>query len=554
MRRVGRYEIENRIGEGAMADVYRAYDPEIGRRIAIKVLKPELRDNAEVAERFLREARAAGALAHPHIVTIHDVGEADGFPYIAMELLDGLPLDQHIRLHGALPLEAVLATGAQLARALHYAHESGIVHRDIKPSNIILCDGGRTAKILDFGIARIGEPDPLRAELNALRTQVGQVLGTPRYMSPEQALGLAIDHRSDLFSLGVVLYEMASGRMAFDGASLATLAIQITQQQPQPLGTVLPGCPRGLQYIVGKMLAKSAAKRFSSGAEVAEALARERAAMDGARQGRGLPLRWRVGLVIGATMGLALLISMIAVLDRQYRSMSHMAVTSGTTITTFVANNVGLRAAENAGLPSGQQDWAPVQAFVDVAARDPAVRHITVIDATGIVRGSSNPAKVGRRDTPTDRETLVSDGADERVSQTAGNDFRFRRTIRYAGQPFGTVELVMSGAELAQATAHATWLMGGLALVLMLVVALVSHMAAGAITRPLRQLRSALEAAAEGNFQFRISHRRCDEFGRMFDAYNHLADILDEAPSAPPPAVDATQIAPAPSGRYRRVA
>ena len=547
MQRVGRYEIEEKIGDGAMADVYRARDPEIGRRIAIKILKPELRHRAEIAERFLCEARAAGALTHPNIVTIHDVGEADSYPYIAMELLDGIPLDQHIRAHGALPLETMLAIGAQLARALDYAHRAGIVHRDIKPANIMLCEGGRSAKILDFGIARLDDADPVRAQANALRTQIGQVVGTPRYMSPEQALGLAVDRRSDLFSLGVVLYEMATGRVAFDGSSVATLAIQITQQQPEPLAALLPGCPKGLEYLVGRMLAKTPEKRIASGAEVADALDRERTALDGARAGRGLPLRWRLGLIVGATISLALIVGMVAVLARQTQSMSHMTQASGTTMTGFVASNVGLRAAENAGLPAEEQDWAPVQAFVAVAARDPSVRRIVVVGANGEVRGSSEPALIGRRDVPIAGEPILSRSADELVSRTAEGDFRFRRTIRYAGQPFGAVELVMSGAELAAATAHAERLMAELAAILLATVALVAGATARVITRPLRQLRSALDAAADGNFRFRISHNRKDEFGEMFDSYNRFADAIEARGGEPgeAPALEATRVAPA---------
>uniref|UniRef100_UPI00101E14D6 protein kinase domain-containing protein n=1 Tax=Sphingosinicella sp. CPCC 101087 TaxID=2497754 RepID=UPI00101E14D6 len=547
VRRIGRYEIEERIGEGAMADVYRARDPEIGRPIAVKILKAELRADQEIVARFLREARAAGSLSHPNIVTIYDVGEADGYPYIAMEYLDMVALDQHIRTSGALAVESVLSLGTQLARALHYAHEAGVIHRDIKPSNIMLCEGGRVAKILDFGIARIGEPDRVRAELNALRTQVGQVLGTPRYMSPEQALGLTIDRRSDLFSMGVVLYEMLTGRMAFDGASLATLAVQITHHEPQPLRNVLPGCPKGLQYLIERLLAKEPDKRFATGADLAEALDRERSALAGTRLGRGLPLRWRLSLTISAAMAIALALMAVAMLDRQYRSMQQMTLTSATTIATFIANNVALRAVENAGLPASQQDWAPVQAFVQAAAQDSTVRRLVVVDASGIVRGSSDPRVIGTRDRVPAGETFLSEGPHERISATAEEDFRIRRTVRYADQDFGAVELVMSRAELAAATRNALWLMAGLAFMLALVIIVVSHATARMIVRPLRQLKSALDEAAGGNLQFRLSHRRRDEFGVLFDSFNRMADAAEGgafAPAIPATSLEETRIHP----------
>ena len=168
--------------------------------------------------RFLQEARAAGSLSHPNIVTIYDVGEAQGFPYIAMELLSGQPLDVVMRERGVFDIADVLNIGVQLSDALSYAHRLGIVHRDIKPSNVMLSQDGKTPKILDFGIARVSEASGDANATRLMHTQVGQVLGTPRYMSPEQALGRELDGRSDLFSLGVVLYEMITGKPAFNGA------------------------------------------------------------------------------------------------------------------------------------------------------------------------------------------------------------------------------------------------------------------------------------------------------------------------------------------------
>ncbi len=180
MKLVGRYQIQARIGQGAMANVYRAYDPSIDRVLAIKVLKREFCADADCANRFLREAKAAGALSHANIVTIYDVGEIQGFPYIVMELLDGAPLDAVLQQCGKFKISEVLAIAAQLADALRYAHGQGVIHRDIKPSNVMLCKDG-SVKILDFGIARVVEKSA-RGEAEAVKTQIGQVLGTPRYM------------------------------------------------------------------------------------------------------------------------------------------------------------------------------------------------------------------------------------------------------------------------------------------------------------------------------------------------------------------------------------
>ena len=403
VRTVGRYELRERIGEGAMAEVWRAYDPGIDRVLAIKLLKPEIQAHPESATRFLREARAAGALAHPAIVTIYDVGEADGTLYIAMELLDGESLDHVLAKSGKASIETVLAIGGQLASALSYAHLSGVVHRDIKPSNIMLGRDGRSIKILDFGIARVA--DAAGADESSLRTQIGQVLGTPRYMSPEQALGQELDGRSDLFSVGAVLYELITGQRAFDATGAAALALQITQASPPALASVEPMCPGGLRFIVEKLLAKRPERRFADGAELARAFEREGKAYeavkaDAAGRGRYVPLRVRVTLAMVAVTALALALSIVTILDRQYQAMQRMAFASGSSIASFVASNAALPSVENAALPPEQRDWMPVQAFIAAAAKDQSVRWMTMVDRDGIIRGASNPRLVGTRYRP----------------------------------------------------------------------------------------------------------------------------------------------------------
>jgi serine/threonine protein kinase/HAMP domain-containing protein len=544
VKAVGRYTIERRIGEGAMADVYRAHDPSIDRVLAIKVLKPELRQDIGISGRFLREARAAGALSHPNIVTIYDVGEADGYPYIAMELIEGVSLDEHLRERGRMPLKDVALIGGQIASALDYAHGLGVIHRDIKPSNIMLCGGGRTAKILDFGIARIGEADRGRAEQTAARTQFGQVVGTPRYMSPEQAFGLELDHRSDLFSLGVVLYELITGSTAFGGTSIATIALQVTQRKPEPLSKALPECPRGMQHVVDKLLAKQPDKRFASGAAVAEALRREYEAMNSAKEGRRLSLQVRLTLVMGLAVAAALVLSITTVLNRQYAAMEQMTLTSGTAISSFVANNVALRAVENAGLAPAEQDWLPVQAFIATASRDAGLRQIVMVDAGGIVRGASDPARVGTRYTAAEGERQLSAEADQVIAATDG-DFRFVRTIRYAGQPFGKVDIVVDGNALAAAGESSRNLLVGLGIALLCVVLAISYLIGQSVARPVRRLHKALTDAASGRRDFRVSHNRKDEFGALFDAFNSLAESIEAEPGGagrPPVSMEATRI------------
>ncbi|MEL7045777.1 MAG: serine/threonine-protein kinase, partial [Pseudomonadota bacterium] len=225
-RKLGRFDIVELIGEGGMAQVYRAFDREINRSVALKILKEEHCQHEEYTKRFIREGRAAGALTHPNIVTIYDVGTIDDAPYIMMEMLTGETLGD-LLVSGERPsMEEMLECVIQLADALDYAHGQNVVHRDMKPDNIIFNQADRRVKIADFGIARLSEQDISDS------TQAGMMLGTPRYMSPEQATGDKVDGRSDLFAVGVLMYEMITGRKAFDADTMTTLILQIVQKDP----------------------------------------------------------------------------------------------------------------------------------------------------------------------------------------------------------------------------------------------------------------------------------------------------------------------------------
>ncbi|WP_281043560.1 serine/threonine-protein kinase [Sphingomonas oryzagri] len=549
MRMLGRYRIEERIGEGAMAEVFRARDTGIDRIVAIKALKPEYHRHPELAQRFLREATAAGTLSHAHIATIHDVGEADGAAYIAMELISGRPLDEMMQAQGRMPYERVLAIGIQLADALAYAHAQGVVHRDVKPSNIMLSADGRTAKLLDFGVARIGDVDPAGADL--ARTQVGQLIGTPRYMSPEQALGVPVDHRSDLFSLGAVLYEMITGKVAFDGNGLATLALQITQQQPEPVERSARDCPKGLRFIIDKLLAKKPDQRFADGTQLRQALQRELDAVsvEEPTRRRGLALRVKLPLVLIGATALALGSSVWIVLDRQQAALEHMAVVSGGSIAAFVTSNAALQVADNASLPPVQQDWAPLQAFVDTAANDVGVRRLIVADAGGIVRAASDPGLIGHHYIPVLGEAPVASdmGVTAATDATGGRGFRFVRPIRYAGTDVGKVDLLLRRTALDGAVGLTRGLLIALSIFIMAVVATIGWLSGTFIARPLRRLRRALDDVAAGDTAFRLSHRRSDELGAAFDAFNHAAAAIDarlaEAPGAASSSMVATRVA-----------
>jgi len=266
VRQLGRYVLEGVLGKGAMGVVYLARDPVIGRRLALKTLTvpQETEEAEEFRQRFLREAQAAGILNHPGIVTVHDAGvdEASGLSYIAMEYIEGKSLKDALRGGHMFAFSEVARIGAALAGALDYAHSKGVVHRDIKPANIILTPQGQV-KITDFGVARMESSN---------LTATGQFIGTPNYMSPEQVTGSAIDGRSDLFSLGVVLFELMTGSRPFVGASLTEVGYKIVHEPPPIPSQIRAGLPPAFNPIVLKLLEKQADKRYQKGADVARAL------------------------------------------------------------------------------------------------------------------------------------------------------------------------------------------------------------------------------------------------------------------------------------------
>jgi eukaryotic-like serine/threonine-protein kinase len=264
--RLGRYVIESVLGKGAMGVVYLARDPVIGRRVALKTLTipSDVEEAEEFRKRFLREAQAAGMLNHPGIVTVHDAGVDDetGLSFIAMEYIEGRSLRDFLRSGHGFAYSEVSRIGAALAGALDYAHSKGVVHRDIKPANILFTTQGMV-KIADFGVARLESSN---------LTATGQFIGTPNYMSPEQVAGGIVDGRSDLFSIGVVLFELLTGQRPFPGQSLTEVAYKIVHEPARIPSQVRPGLPSAFNPIVLKLLEKDPARRYARGGDVARAL------------------------------------------------------------------------------------------------------------------------------------------------------------------------------------------------------------------------------------------------------------------------------------------
>jgi len=261
---IGRYELLRELGRGTMGIVYQARDPQIERTVAIKTIAVPADDREaemEYRQRFFLEAQAAGRLSHPGIVTIYDMGEDPDThsPYIVMEYVSGEPLSRFISAPAKMPVRRVLRVAQQLAEALDYAHAHGVIHRDIKPANILLGKNGH-AKITDFGIAKLNQADI---------THAGRVIGTPAYMSPEQLEGEVVDGRSDLFSLGVILYTMLTGHRPFQGNSAATVCFKVANREPLPASALDSTLPPELDYVISRAMAKDRTARYQTGREMA---------------------------------------------------------------------------------------------------------------------------------------------------------------------------------------------------------------------------------------------------------------------------------------------
>src|SRR5450759_5022283 len=310
--RLGPYEILASVGAGGMGEVYKARDTRLDRTVAIKVLPSHLSSNPEIRQRFDREARTISSLSHPHICALHDVGHQDGIDYLVMEFLEGETLTDRLS-RGALPAEQVLRYGIEIADALDKAHRQGIVHRDLKPGNIMLTKSG--VKLVDFGLAKLVAAGPANSSISILQTQAGlnltqegTILGTFQYMAPEQLEGKEADARSDIFAFGAVLYEMATGKTAFSGASRASLITAIMSEDPPAISSVQRMSPAALDRVVKTCLAKDPDDRWQSARDLMSQL---RWIAEGNSQAASLPtvvarrkslerFAWAAALIVAA--------------------------------------------------------------------------------------------------------------------------------------------------------------------------------------------------------------------------------------------------------------
>jgi serine/threonine-protein kinase len=517
---IGRYLVDGMIGEGAMAEVFKAYDPEIDRTVAIKVLKDALCVDEEYMNRFLREARAAGAISHPNIVTIFDVGRVGRKPYITMEFLEEQTLGDLLARNEKLPLKRVISIGIQLAQALDYAHRLGIVHRDIKPANILFMRGTDAIKVADFGIARRDGSDDIG------KTHAGTVLGTPRYMSPEQALGEKLDGRSDLFSMGVILYELFTGTKAFNASTMTSLLLQITQQDPEPIKKAAPDLPVGLQRIVSKMLNKRPEKRYQTGAEVAEALQRELNVLldqeQEAAANKYIPLKVKWAAGMGGILAIFMIAAMFTVFHFQGKAIQEQELDSGSSLAKFIATE--------SAIPVLSEDWIRLETFVQDASERETFANLAVVDHTGTIRASSDPSLTGKPYvTPKNMEILKRSPdvtASSIVLPNGTSVFNFDTPILFQNKEVGRIYMGISKVGLERVMAITRLLMMGVVVLTVLAVVMMLYVFGGLLAKPMKRLRQAMLAVGAGDFDQRISEIRRDEIGELFNTFNRMAEGL----------------------------
>lgn len=385
--RIGRYKLIKEIGRGAMSVVYQAEDPEIGRMLAIKLLKHELVEKEEYRELFLREAKAAGRLGHPGIVTIYDVGIWQERPFIAMELLEGENLDDYLQEHGTLSLDQAADLAKQLTLALDYAHQNGVIHRDLKPDNILVLDGGRRFKITDFGIAHV---EHLFLEDEGGKSK-DKIMGTPAYMSPEQITGHGVDFKTDLYSLGVILYQVTKGELPFQAPNYAAMMQAVLHMNPQPINIV---SEQGFmwQSIIFRLLQKNPDHRYETSDELLEEIETLTKELTQNKEGlagiRFVSMRARWAISLSAVVLVVMILGMVWVYNKQNQLMNQLVFDYGNSMVQIISS-------ETAELLLLGEDVALQAITVDIADNS-QIQHLSIRDGQGIVQSSSQPEQINK--------------------------------------------------------------------------------------------------------------------------------------------------------------
>lgn len=550
---IDRYEVQEQIGAGAMGLVYRVHDPVFACDRALKILRPELISETETIQRFRDEGRAAvkasGEISHPNIITVYDVGEFKGRPYIVMELFRGIALDVVLSTGPKLDLLKVLQIGEQLAGALDSAHKHGVVHRDIKPGNVLLSEDATIAKLTDFSVAQM----QVGAGQSSL-TRTGIVIGAPRYMPPEQALGQVVDGRSDLYGLGIMLYEMLTGDKAYKSETFTALLIEITQSELIPIKSVVSDVPPGVIAIVNKLVEKNPGRRFQTAGDLRQVLKREIRdyTIEQMKGDRSFPLE-----LIGAGV-LSLLVAGLLGLtgyllkNQQVEALEQQTAAIGIEYAQTLGNQISFEYArngqENAGL------LYQTQFSIGASNDNFAYQHIVLND--GRILASTDASLSGQAfDEGTTMRLLnknETDSAPEAtetvpVTSERAEAITDARLVREAtgsmtlqvSQPLetgpprdrrrvGTLYVGFPVDRIQNIGRVTMTLMFIMTAMITALVALLAYMIIRYFLAPIKRLRDIMQVTADGDSSARLPAERPGVPGEAFRAFNTLAASYSE--------------------------
>jgi eukaryotic-like serine/threonine-protein kinase len=523
-KQLGRYRIINEVGRGATAFVYKAYDPQLERYLAVKVLRQELAKDEDYRNAFLREARLAAQLTHPAIVTIFDVGIAEKKPYIAMELLEGLTLEDILKAQGHVNLKTTLAMAIQISSGLNYAHKQGVVHRDIKPANIVVLKDKKTVKLTDFGIAQLNDT------LGVAGKQSDKVLGTPEYMSPEQILARPMDARSDIYSFGILIYQLLSGKPPFFDRDLGVLFKKIVKDKAPPL--VVDGLAQqekiqdDLNDLIRKLLQKNAHKRFNSAALVTAELRQIKAKLSQKKKAKGqlfisLKLRWTA--IMAALMFIAMCISLTVVYWVQNNTLSVITSDYGRSM----AHMIAYQSAE----PVLLDDLIALKTVVNETSKNQQLESVHVMDLNQLVIASTAPDLVGQVFSQPEgaelSKTIDITNVYLRKDAAGKNYFDIEMPIVYGTKTIAHLYLSFNAEPRNQAAKKTLITMLGVMIVALILILIVTLVLANKTARDFSRVSQGLDKMSAGRFDARLPYERNDEVGQLYAAFNQLAQQFE---------------------------
>jgi len=538
-RILGRYRILEEVGCGSTAFVYRAFDPQLDRFLAIKMLRPHLAQNKSFREAFVRESRLAAQLSHPNIVTIYDVGITDEIPYIAMEMLEGVTLEKILKSKHKLDLKTALNIAGQMTLALDYAHQQGLVHKDIKPANILILRDKKTAKLTDFGIAQaIDNLNHKRDEAlnNQRKPKRNKVIGTPEYMSPEQVMGHALDHRTDLYSMGVLIYRMLSGMPPFVAEELSHLFKQILKNKPPELVVEDERLKDEMKDLIRKLLQKNPERRYQSATILLSDIRRLTFQLESKKEKksnsvRSLTMTWT--LIMSSLVFVSMLIGSIVVYWMQYKALTSSTYDHASSITRMIAFQSGdsILLSDQLGL----------QVIIKDNATNQQLKQILIIDKSNKIIASSSDEFLGQQFNKPNKQLIVktysvSNSAigtvfdipsDNNVDRPV-NLFSVLQPIHFSGKELGQIYVTYSSEPMYKSLRTTLITMALVMLVTLIVVATATLLLARKTSRDFDRINKGLKRLSNGQIDVRIMSERNDEVSEVFESFNQLGHYLEE--------------------------